>query len=101
MAKPRLIPFRFHFDPRISRIADSHCGPFIFPLTHSLHKISTKCDQGSKPFFWTAVLLGLMIYIVAIYLTQIVLVYRVEGDIGLSLEPYFGSVPQPGVPACA
>lgn len=50
----------------------------------------------SKPFFWTAVLLGLMIYIVAIYLTQIVLVYRVEGDIGvsLSLEPYFGSVPQ-------
>eukprot|EP00434_Breviolum_minutum_P011876 symbB.v1.2.010478.t2/scaffold679.1/size173156/14 len=47
----------------------------------------------SKPFFWTAVLLGLMNYIVAIYLTQIVLVYRVESNVGASLEPYFGSVP--------
>lgn len=47
----------------------------------------------SKPFFWTVVLLGLMIYIVAIYLTQIVLVYRVESNVGHSLEPLFGNVP--------
>ena len=38
-----------------------------------------------------------MIYIVAIYLTQIVLVYRVEGQIGTNLEKYFGSVPVPGL----
>lgn len=81
------------------------CGHILW--THSLDTFSClkrfrDRDPGSKPFFWTAVLLGLMIYIVAIYLTQIVLVYRVEGDIGvsLSLEPYFGSVPQQGVPAC-
>ena len=54
---------------------------------------------GSKPFFWTAVLLGLMNYIVAIYLTQIVLVYRVESNVGASLEPYFGSVPVQGARA--
>lgn len=89
-------------------VADSHYVLFIFRFwTHSLDTFSClkrfrDRDPGSKPFFWTAVLLGLMIYIVAIYLTQIVLVYRVEGDIGvsLSLEPYFGSVPQQGVPAC-
>lgn len=77
-----------------------------FGFEHSLNAFSClkrfrDRDPGSKPFFWTAVLLGLMIYIVAIYLTQIVLVYRVEGDIGLSLEPYFGSVPQQGAPACS
>lgn len=48
---------------------------------------------GSKPFFWTAVLLGLMIYIVAIYLTQIVLVHRVEKDMVRELDTFFGSVP--------
>lgn len=38
-----------------------------------------------------------MIYIIAIYLTQIVLVYRVEDNIGDSLEPFFGSVPVRGL----
>ena len=48
----------------------------------------------SRPFFWTFVLLGLMIYIAGIYVTQLVLFYRVENEQGESLATFFGSVPR-------
>ena len=48
----------------------------------------------SRPFFWTFVLLGLMLYIAGIYITQLVLFYRVESEQGHGLENFFGSVPR-------
>mmetsp|Transcript_4852 Transcript_4852/g.11416 ORF Transcript_4852/g.11416 Transcript_4852/m.11416 type:complete len:629 (+) Transcript_4852:38-1924(+) len=48
----------------------------------------------SRPFFWTFVLLGLMLYIAGIYITQLLLFYRVESQQGHELEAFFGSVPR-------
>ena len=48
----------------------------------------------ARPFFWTFVLLGLMIYIASIYITQLLLFYRVESQRGHALAAFFGSVPR-------
>jgi len=56
-------------------------------LTHSL-----------RPFFWTLVLIFLLVYIVGIYFTQVVLVERAHGslppDVDGIITAKFGNVPQ-------
>lgn len=64
-------------------------------FTRELRLMMSCIVHSMKSFVWASALLLIMIYIVSIYITQTVLVYRLENTVGeRELASWFGSLPR-------